>query len=117
MGVLREKVQCLIVRTKKRSRAEVLSPEDRETCTIIGTGNAVGDTVAPWLIFKQFPTLEWSYIEGDPNMRFAQSDSVFSNGDITLEWAKHFNRLSWEKSATVQELSSILKSGLGATNT
>ncbi|SPJ74783.1 uncharacterized protein FTOL_04514 [Fusarium torulosum] len=87
MGVLREKVQCLIVRTKKRSRAEVLSPEDRETCTIIGTGNALGDTVAPWLIFKQFPTLELGILKCD----------------ITLEWAKHFNRLSWEKSATVQE--------------
>ncbi|SCN65718.1 uncharacterized protein FFNC_00034 [Fusarium fujikuroi] len=91
------------MRTKKRSRAEVLSPKDQETYTIISTGNTIGDTVAPWLIFKQFPTLEWSYIEGDPNMRFAQSDSAFSNGDITLEWAKHFNCLSWEKFATVQE--------------
>jgi hypothetical protein len=35
-------------------------------------------------------------------MRFAQSDTAFSNGEITLEWAKHFNRQSWEKSAVVQ---------------
>jgi hypothetical protein len=95
-------VECLVVRTKKKVATEVLSPEDRETCTVIGTGNAAGKTTPPWLIFKAFPTLEWSNIDADPDMRFAQSDTAFSNGDITLEWAKHFNRTSWEKSTTVQ---------------
>ncbi|OBS15817.1 hypothetical protein FPOA_13410 [Fusarium poae] len=103
VGILRERVECLIVRTKKKSPAQVLSPADRETCTVIGTGNAIGDTIPPWLIFKSFPTLEWAYIDGDPNMRFAQSESAFSNGDITLEWAMEFNRHSWGKSATVQD--------------
>jgi hypothetical protein len=35
-------------------------------------------------------------------MRFAQSESAFSNGDITVEWARHFNRHSWEKSASAR---------------
>ncbi|KAG7420443.1 hypothetical protein Forpi1262_v016178 [Fusarium oxysporum f. sp. raphani] len=30
------------------------------------------------------------------------SDTAFSNGDITLEWARDFNRKSWDKSAAVQ---------------
>jgi hypothetical protein len=102
VGILRERVECLVVRTKKKSASQVLSPADRETCTVIGTGNAVGDTIPPWLIFKSFPTLEWAYIDGDPNMRFVESESAFSNGDITVEWAMEFNRHSWEKSATVQ---------------
>lgn len=102
VGILRERVECLIVRTKKKNPAQVLCPADRESCSVIGTGNAAGDTVPPWLIFKSFPSLEWAYIDGDPNMRFAQSESAFSNGDITVEWAKEFNRHSWEKSATVQ---------------
>ncbi|RKK65555.1 hypothetical protein BFJ69_g16180 [Fusarium oxysporum] len=102
VGILRERVQCLIMRTKREARAQVLSPEDRETCTVIGTGNASGATTPPWLIFKSFPTLGWAYIDGDPNMRFAQSESAFSNGDITEEWARHFNRHSWEKSSTAK---------------
>ncbi|TXB98032.1 hypothetical protein FocTR4_00017180 [Fusarium oxysporum f. sp. cubense] len=92
VGILRERVECLVVRTKKKSPAQVLSPADRETCAVIGTGNAVGDTIPPWLIFKSFPTWEWAYIDGDPNMRFAQSESAFWNGDITVEWAMEFNR-------------------------
>ncbi|KAG8665041.1 uncharacterized protein FPOAC1_013019 [Fusarium poae] len=73
VGMLRDKMECLVVRTKKKSATESL------------------------------PTLEWAFIEGDPDMRFAQSDSAFSSAAITLEWAKHFNRCSWEKSATVQK--------------
>jgi hypothetical protein len=103
VGMLRDKMECLVVRTKKKSATEVFSPQDRETCTVIGSGNAAGATTPPWLIFKSLPTLEWAFIEGDPDMRFAQSDSAFSSAAITLEWAKHFNRCSWEKSATVQQ--------------
>ncbi|KAL9572163.1 hypothetical protein ACKAV7_003651 [Fusarium commune] len=102
VGILRERVQCLVVRTNKKAATEVYSPNDRETCTVIGTGNAAGETTPPWLIFKAFPTLEWANIEGDLEMRFAQSDTAFSNGDITLEWARDFNRKSWDKSAVVQ---------------
>jgi hypothetical protein len=102
VGILRERVQCLVIRTNKKAATEVYSPNDRETCTVIGTGNAAGETTPPWLIFKAFPTLEWANIEGDLEMRFAQSDTAFSNGDITLEWARDFNRKSWDKSAAVQ---------------
>ncbi|KAG7408966.1 hypothetical protein Forpi1262_v017895 [Fusarium oxysporum f. sp. raphani] len=96
VGILRERVQCLVVRTNKKAATEVYSPNDRETCTVIGTGNAAGETIPPWLIFKAFPTLEWANIEGDLEMRFAQLDTAFSNGDITLEWARDFNRKSWD---------------------
>ncbi|KAF4331878.1 hypothetical protein FBEOM_14340, partial [Fusarium beomiforme] len=65
VGILRERVQCLVIRTKKKAPTE-------------------------------------ADIDGDPDMRFAQSETAFSNAEITLEWAKHVNRWSWGKSATVQ---------------
>ncbi|KAG5742590.1 hypothetical protein H9Q72_014554, partial [Fusarium xylarioides] len=46
--------------------------------------------------------MERAHIEGDSQMRFAQPDTAFPNAEITLQRAKHFNRHSWEKSATVQ---------------
>jgi hypothetical protein len=102
IGILRESVKVLVVRTKRRTRKQVLSPSNRETYTLIGTGSAAGDTMPPWLIFKTFPTLDWAYIEADPDIRFAQSDTAFSNGEITLEWMIHFNRCSWAKSSTAR---------------
>ncbi|KAI8410936.1 hypothetical protein FOFC_07530 [Fusarium oxysporum] len=114
VGILRERAQCLIVRTKKKTRAQVLSPSDRETCTIIGTGSAAGDTTPPWLIFKSLPTLGWAYLDGDPNMRFAQSESAFSNGDITVEWARRFNRHSWEKSASARRTGKSFEEWFGS---
>ncbi|EXA35661.1 hypothetical protein FOQG_13222 [Fusarium oxysporum f. sp. raphani 54005] len=35
VGILREHVQCLIMHTKREVRVQVLSPEYRETCTVI----------------------------------------------------------------------------------
>lgn len=46
VGILRERVQCLVVRTKK-TPTEVFLPEDRETHTVIGMGNAAGATTSP----------------------------------------------------------------------
>jgi hypothetical protein len=102
VGCLRERIQCLVVRTRKKTRTQVLDPSNRETCSLIGTGNAVGDTVPPWAIFKTFPTLDYAYVDADPQIRFAKSETAFSNGEITFEWAQAFNRHSWEKSARVQ---------------
>ncbi|KAI8654437.1 HTH CENPB-type domain-containing protein [Fusarium keratoplasticum] len=104
IGILRESVKVLVVRTRRRTRKQVLSPSNRETCTLIGTGSAAGDTMPPWLIFKTWPTLDWAYIDADPDIRFAQSDTAFSNGEITLEWMIHFNRCSWAKSAKAQQI-------------
>ncbi|UPK95062.1 hypothetical protein LCI18_005997 [Fusarium solani-melongenae] len=94
VGCLRERVQCLIVRTKRKTRAQVLDPSNRESATLIGTGSAAGDTTAPWIIFRTFPTLDYAYVDVNPLMRFAKSETAFSNGEITMEWAQDFNRQS-----------------------
>ncbi|KAJ3453843.1 hypothetical protein MRS44_018475 [Fusarium solani] len=113
IGILKESIKVLIVRTRRQTRKQVLSPSNRETCTLIGTGSASGDTIPPWLVFKAFPTLDWAYIDADPQMRFTKSETAFSNGEITLEWAIHFNRWSWEKSATVQSRGLVFEEWFG----
>ncbi|KAG8672715.1 hypothetical protein FPOAC1_006000 [Fusarium poae] len=103
VGMLRDKMECLVVRTKKKSATEVFFSARSRDLHSHRLRQRSRRNNAPWLIFKSLPTLEWAFIEGDPDMRFAQSDSAFSSAAITLEWAKHFNRCSWEKSATVQK--------------
>ncbi|KAF5266817.1 hypothetical protein FOXYS1_2335, partial [Fusarium oxysporum] len=101
-GCLRERVQCLVVCTKRKTRAQALDPLNRETATLIGTGNAAGDTTPPWVIFRTLPTLDYAYVDASPQMRFSKSETAFSNGEITVEWAQDFSRQSWAKSATVR---------------
>lgn len=88
-----------MVRTIRTLRPEILDPANRESCTLIGAGNAVGDSIPPWLIFKSFPTENVAEIEADENMRFVKSDTAFSNTEITFDWLHEFNRVSWAKSA------------------
>ncbi|RKK24195.1 hypothetical protein BFJ68_g16573 [Fusarium oxysporum] len=72
------------------------------TATFIGTDNAAGDTAPPWVIFRTLPTLDCAYVDANPRMRFAKSETAFSNGEILVEWAQDFNRQSWAKSATMR---------------
>lgn len=85
IGCLRERILVLIVRTTRSQRPEVSDPSNRETTSLLGSGNAVGDTVPPWLVFKAFPTESWSEIDCVPGMRFAKSETGFSNQDIAFE--------------------------------
>jgi hypothetical protein len=84
-----------VVRTTRSQRPEVVDPSNRESCTQIGAANALGTSIPPWLIFKALPTESWAEIDAIPGMRFAQSETGFSNQQITLEWLHSFNAFSW----------------------
>ncbi|RYC78602.1 hypothetical protein BFJ63_vAg18523 [Fusarium oxysporum f. sp. narcissi] len=90
------------LRTRRKTRAQVIDPSNRETVTLIGTGSAAGEMTPPWVIFRTLPTLDYTYVDANPQMRFAKSETAFSNGEITVEWAQDFNRQPWAKSATVR---------------
>ena len=104
LGCLRERVQVLVVRTTRSQRPQVLDPSNRESATLIGSVNAAGESIPPWLVFKTFPTESWSEIEADEAIHFARSETGFSNSEITFEWLHHFNLWSWKKSAQAQRL-------------
>jgi hypothetical protein len=113
IGCLRERIQVLIVRTTRAQRPEVSDPNNRETTSLLGAGNAVGDTIPPWLIFKAFPTESWLEIDCVPGMRFAKSETGFSNRDIAFEWLHHFNVESWKASAKAQKTGLSLEEWFG----
>ncbi|KAJ3455747.1 hypothetical protein MRS44_017229 [Fusarium solani] len=102
LGCLAERTEVLVTRTTRSQRPEIVDPNNRESMTLIGAGNAVGDSIPPWLIFKSFPSESWAEIDCIPGMRFAKSESGFSNKEISLEWLREFNRWSWKHSAQAQ---------------
>ncbi|KAM4063378.1 hypothetical protein HRG_010128 [Hirsutella rhossiliensis] len=99
IGSLRERVSVVIMRATRHNRPQVTDPGDRESCTLIGAANAIGDVMSPWLIFKTFPTESWASIDGPEELRFVRTDTGFSNAEVTLEWVHHFNKVSWVMSS------------------
>ncbi|EXU94468.1 DDE superfamily endonuclease [Metarhizium robertsii] len=115
IGCLRERVQVLVTRTSrhKAPRPEVLDPANRESCTVIASINAMGDSLPPWLVFAHYPTTNWAGIDIGTGVRFAQSPTGFSNAEIHLEWARHFNRWSWASSAQAKQSGKSLEQWFG----
>ena len=63
--------------------------------TLIGCGNAVGDTIPPFCIFKQWPTEDWDVSGFDEDVRFARSETAFNNRELMLDWIRLFNKHSF----------------------
>ncbi|KJZ70330.1 hypothetical protein HIM_10298 [Hirsutella minnesotensis 3608] len=115
IGSLRDRIQVIVTRSSRHKRPEVVDLGDRESCTLIGCANAVGVTMPGWLVFKTFPTESWDEIKAPDDIRFARSDTGFSNAEITLDWLHHFNVISWKASAQAQQTSKTLEEWFGCT--
>jgi hypothetical protein len=113
MGVVRGRNQVLVVRGTRRQRPQVHDFDNRESTTMIGAGNAIGDVIPPYMIFKVFPTESWATADVDDNIRFARSETGFSNGEIMMDWIKHFNSFSWKSSAKAQRSGKTLEEWFG----
>jgi hypothetical protein len=60
--------------------------------TLVGAGNVVREYIPPYCIFKYWPDVNWGQDEeADGEIRFAQSETAFSNREIFKDWLKHFN--------------------------
>jgi hypothetical protein len=113
IGVLYQKYHAVITHASRHERPSVSDPANRETATLIGCGNAVGDDIPPWVIFKVFPSIHWAQNDLPAGMRFARSDAAFSNAEICLDWLKHFNYYSWARSAQAQRIGKSLVEWFG----
>ena len=99
IGCLYQQYHAVITYASRHSRPELSDPSNRESSTCIGCGNAAGDDIPPWLVFKVYPSANWATLPLPNGMQFARSDTGFSNAEISLDWLKHFNIYSWAKSA------------------
>lgn len=115
IGCLNGRTHCIVTRDseKQSARPEVIDPNARETCSIIACGNAVGDTVPPWFVLSVYPTEGLADCAVDRNIRFARSDTGFSNAEITNDWLRHFNIWSWKSSAQAQRSGLSLEEWFG----
>ncbi|KFA80739.1 hypothetical protein S40288_10232, partial [Stachybotrys chartarum IBT 40288] len=103
IGCLSECFSVVITYTTRSGRPQVTNPANRESWTLLGCANAVGDVIPPWIVLKTYPTSGCEAIQGDNEMRFARSDTGFSNAEITVDWLKAFNQFSWIRSAKAQK--------------
>ncbi|PTB68012.1 hypothetical protein BBK36DRAFT_18422 [Trichoderma citrinoviride] len=112
VGCLGDEVQVIVVRT---TRSQVLEPSNQEPSSLIGVANAAGESIAPFVVFKTLPfnPEPVSNAVGGNGVHFAQSETGFSNADISLEWLHHFNYWSWKKSIQAQRSGKELEDWFG----
>jgi hypothetical protein len=58
--------------------------------------------IPPLMVFKTWPTESWDVGDLDEAIRFARSDTGFSNAEISMDWIRHFNRNSFECTTKAQ---------------
>jgi hypothetical protein len=117
IGALRERLEVIIVKKMLNAKHDVISFTNRESTTMLGCANAAGCKysldfcvysdiflvmIPPLMVFKTWPTESWDVDDLDEGIRFARSESGFSNAEISMDWIRHFNRNSFECTAKAQ---------------
>ncbi|RKK61040.1 hypothetical protein BFJ69_g17166 [Fusarium oxysporum] len=102
IGSLRERLEVSIVKKMLNAQHEVVAFTNRESSTMLGCANAAGFMIPPLLVFKSWPTESWEVDDLDEAIRFARSDTGFSNAEISMDWIRHFNRNSFECTTKAQ---------------
>lgn len=85
ISCLQEKVQVIVTATTRATRPQVLDVANRETVTLLGCCNAIGETIPPFLVLRQTPTTDWAEVPYEREMMFARSDTGFSNKEIMMD--------------------------------
>lgn len=77
IGCLCERVQVVLALIIiRRQQPEIPDPDNRESSTLLGAANAIGDVIPPWVVFTTLSTESWVEIEGD--------DALLN--PITISW-------------------------------
>ncbi|RYC77626.1 hypothetical protein BFJ63_vAg19500, partial [Fusarium oxysporum f. sp. narcissi] len=105
IGAIRERLEVIIVKKMLNAQHEVVAFSNRESSTMLGCVNAAGFMIPPLMVFKTWPTESWDVDALDESIRFARSDTGFSNAEISMDWIRHFNRNSFECTTKAQSRS------------
>jgi hypothetical protein len=103
----------VILRELLHQRPEIDNFSNREMCTIIAGGSAIGQSIPAYVIFKTDVVEEFLITDFDRDFRFAKSSTGFSNAELTLDYLRHFNRYSFKRSATFVNLGVTLREWFG----
>ncbi|KAL8384996.1 hypothetical protein RB599_007047 [Gaeumannomyces hyphopodioides] len=95
------RIKVVSLSKKKNTRPEVTDPANRESLTLIGCGNAAGDSLPPFCILSAGPYLHWADNDLDERTAFVKSETGFSNSDIMMAFMRWFNQHSWASHADV----------------
>ncbi|KAI7772017.1 hypothetical protein LZL87_011710 [Fusarium oxysporum] len=110
---LRERLEVIIVKKMLNTQHEVVAFSNRESSTMLGCANAAGFMLPPLMVFKTWPTESWDVDDLDEAIRFARSDTGFSNAEISMDWIRHFNCNSFECTAKAQSRGVTFKDWFG----
>ncbi|KAG7404257.1 hypothetical protein Forpe1208_v015700 [Fusarium oxysporum f. sp. rapae] len=102
IGAIRERLEVIIVKKMLNAQHEVVAFSNRESSTMLRCANAAGFIIPPLMVFKTWPTESWDVNALDEAIRFARSDTGFSNAEISMDWIRHFNRNSFECTTKAQ---------------
>ncbi|KAL8410358.1 hypothetical protein RB594_005260 [Gaeumannomyces avenae] len=95
------RIKVVSLSKKKNTRPEVTDPANRESLTLIGCGNAAGDSLPPFCILSAGPYFHWADSDLDERTAFVKSETGFSNSNIMMAFMRWFNQHSWASHADV----------------
>ncbi|KAI8690555.1 HTH CENPB-type domain-containing protein [Fusarium sp. Ph1] len=90
----------VVTGSERRGRPKLVQPGDREWVTVIQAINAEGQAIQPFIVVTgQYHLANWyqeSNLPGD--WAIATSENGWTDNEIGLEWLKHFNRHTTNRS-------------------
>jgi hypothetical protein len=115
MGVIG--TELVVTGTDKRNHPKTIQPGNREWVTAIAAINALGWAIPPYIIFAGKTHLS-AWYEGDDipeDWPIGLSDNGWTNDELGLEWLKHFDRYTKDRTKGTKRL--LILDGHGSHDT
>lgn len=119
IGIVDQLLEVAITQKRRAVKHGTTSAAHRDFSTMIGSANAAGckylhsidgssilrlsiAMIPPMVVFKEWSTESWEGYDLGEGIRFARSETGFSNAETSMDWIRHFNRSSFEHTSEAQ---------------